>query len=184
MITSRITTADYLDFAFASQTARYLITEPKTQVIGAYIAIAIYTGLRFSDLIKLDWSAFQKDSITINEQKTGKKRIITFSNHLLDILEPIQKNKGLIFVSQKGTPYEIQSINRILKTIFKLQLSTKNISTHTMRKTYGRRVWEMNNRSEAGLIALMDLFNHSSLGITKAYLGITAEDRANIYLNL
>jgi integrase len=184
MKTSKITTADYLDFNFATQTAIDLIQTKKTVVIGSYIAIAVYTGLRFSDLIKLDWSIFKKDSVTLDEQKTGKSRTVTFSKNLLKILEPIKKDSGLIFVSQKGVPYEIQSINRILKTIFKNQLLTKNISTHTMRKTYGRRVWEMNNKSEAGLIALMDLFNHSSLKITKAYLGITAEDRANIYLNL
>lgn len=181
---SKLTTADYLEFNAAVEKAKELIQDPKTKIIGAYVAIGIYTGLRFSDLIKLDWSIFQKDNVTLTEQKTGKIRVVTFSKNLLEILAPIRKDHGLIFVSQKGTPYEIQSINRILKTIFKNYLLTKNISTHTMRKTYGRRVWEMNNRSEAGLIALMDLFNHSSLKITKAYLGITAEDRANIYLNL
>jgi integrase len=184
MTSSKLTTADYLDFNFTVEKAKDLIQNPKTEVIGSYIAIAIYTGLRFSDLIKLDWSVFHRDSVTITEQKTGKVRVITFSKNLLEIISPLRKENGLIFLSQKGVPYEIQSINRILKTIFKNQLLTKNISTHTMRKTYGRRVWEMNNRSEAGLIALMDLFNHSSLKITKAYLGITAEDRANIYLNL
>jgi integrase len=180
----KLTTADYLEFNSAVEKAKELIQNPKTEIIGVYVAIGIYTGLRFSDLIKLDWSIFQKNSVTLAEQKTGKIRVVTFSKNLLDIIEPIRKNSGLIFTSQKGVPYEIQSINRILKTVFKNHLLTKNISTHTMRKTYGRRVWEMNNKSEAGLIALMDIFNHSSLKITKAYIGITAEDRADIYLNL
>jgi integrase len=184
MKTLRITTADYLDFNFATETAKDLIQNKKTEVIGTYIAIAIYTGLRYSDLIKLDWSIFQNKDLTIKEQKTNKVRTITFSNNLLNIIKPIQKSNGLIFVSQKGTPYEIQSLNRILKTIFKNQLLTKNISTHTMRKTFGRQIWNINNKSEAGLISLMDLFNHSNLKITKAYLGITAEDRAEVYLSL
>jgi integrase len=178
------TTADYLDFNFTVQTAKDLISNPKTETIGVYIAVAIYTGLRFSDLQNLDWSVFSRKDMTIKEQKTKKDRVITFSENLLTLIAPVQKQNGFIFTSQKGAPYEIQSLNRILKTIFKNQLQTKNISTHTMRKTYGRRVWEMNNKSEAGLIALMDLFNHSSLKITKSYLGITAEDRALIYLNL
>jgi integrase len=184
METLRRTTADFLDFNFATQTARDLLQNKKTEVIGTYIAIAVYTGLRFSDLIKLDWNIFQKENLILKEQKTNKVRIVTFSKNLLDIIKPIQKSNGLIFVSQKGTPYEIQSLNRILKSIFKNQLQSKNISTHTMRKTYGRQVWEINNRSEAGLIALMDLFNHSSMAVTKTYLGITAEDRAKIYLSL
>lgn len=184
MKTLKITTADYLDFNFATQTAKDLISNPKTETIGTYIAIAVYTGLRYSDLIKLDWSTFKKDKLELNEQKTGKARTITFSNNLMAILKPIQKNDGLIFTSQKGTPYTSQALNRILKDTFALQLHKKNISTHTMRKTFGRQIWELNGRSEEGLLMLMDIFGHSSLKITKAYLGITAEDRAKIYMDL
>ncbi len=83
MKTLKLTTADYLEFNAAAEKAKDLIQNPKTKIIGAYIAIGIYTGLRFSDLIKLDWSIFKKDSVTLAEQKTGKVRVITFSKNLL-----------------------------------------------------------------------------------------------------
>lgn len=178
------TTADYLDFNFAKETAKGLIETDKTKVIGLYIAIGIYTGLRFSDIIGLKWEQFKNSEITMIEQKTKKVRTITISDDLKALITPAVQMDGFIFISQKGTTYTSQSINRILKGIFKNQLQSKNISTHTMRKTFGRKVWEKNNKSEAGLIALMDLFNHSSLAVTKRYIGITAEDRANIYLTL
>lgn len=179
-----LTTADYLDFNFAKEMAKGLIKTDKTKTIGLYIAIGIFTGLRFSDIIGLKWEQFQNNDFTIVEQKTKKQRTITISSDLRELITPAMQMDGFIFISQKGSLFTIQSVNRLLKSIFKNQLQTKNISSHTMRKTFGRRVWENNNKSEAGLIALMDLFNHSSLGITKAYLGITNEDRAKIYLTL
>lgn len=179
-----LTKSDFLDFNFAKETAKSLIDNPKTQSIGLFIAIGIYTGLRYSDVIDLTWKQLQGDNFTIAEKKTKKVRTITISNDLRAIISKGVQQHESIFISQKNALYSVQSINRILKTIFKNQLQSKNISTHTMRKTFGRRVWEINNKSEDGLIMLMDLFNHSSLKITKDYLGITAEDRAMVYLSL
>ena len=48
----------------------------------------------------------------------------------------------------------------------------------------GRRVWENDNQSERALVYLMELFNHSSLAITKRYLGIRQEELDDIYMNL
>jgi hypothetical protein len=53
-----------------------------------------------------------------------------------------------------------------------------------MRKAFGRRVYFQNNESEKALMYLMDLFNHSSMAITKKYLGIRQEELDNIYMNL
>jgi hypothetical protein len=53
-----------------------------------------------------------------------------------------------------------------------------------MRKTFGRRVYFNNNESDNALIYLMELYNHSSLMMTKKYLGIIQEELNNIYLSL
>jgi integrase len=58
-----------------------------------------------------------------------------------------------------------------------------NISTHTFRKTLGRRVVEVNNYSNESLVLLMELFGHSNMGITKRYLGITKDEIHNVYDN-
>ena len=54
-------------------------------------------------------------------------------------------------------------------------------STHTWRKTFGREVWNRNNQSEASLIKLSYLFNHSSVAITRIYLDITREEVQDMY---
>jgi hypothetical protein len=42
-------------------------------------------------------------------------------------------------------------------------------------------VWRRNKFSEASLIKLSILFNHSSSAITRIYLDITREEVANLY---
>jgi integrase len=59
-----------------------------------------------------------------------------------------------------------------------------NISSHLFRKTLGRRVMEVNNYSNESLILLMELFGHSSMSITKRYLGIREQEIHNVYDNL
>jgi integrase len=55
---------------------------------------------------------------------------------------------------------------------------------YTLRKTFGKRVWEMDGQSERSLVYLSQIFNHSNVGITRRYIGIVQEDIRNIYLNL
>ena len=44
-------------------------------------------------------------------------------------------------------------------------------SSHFMRKTLGRRIWNQNNCSEKALLLLGQVFNHSNIQTTKIYLG-------------
>ena len=67
-----------------------------------------------------------------------------------------------------------------------LNLSVKaehwNFSCHSLRKTFGRQVYNMNSEnSELALVKLMELFNHSSLAITKRYLGLRQEEILQTY---
>lgn len=48
--------------------------------------------------------------------------------------------------------------------------------------TFGRQVYNMNSEnSELALVKLMELFNHSSIAITKRYLGLRQEELLNTY---
>jgi integrase len=134
------------------------------------IALGCYTGLRISDLKKLVWSDIQSQ-IVLTEQKTGKLRTV----HLhLDLLTFLEKTRAEIAPKQADVifPYSLQYTNRKLKKIAKKYELDIQFSTHTFRKTFGRRIWSKNNYSEKSLILLGQVFNHSSVAITKRYLGI------------
>ena len=88
-----------------------------------------------------------------------------------------------ILISQKGTIFTVQRINIILKEVKKkYRLKIKNFSCHSLRKTFGRQVYNMNSEnSELALVKLMELFNHSSVAITKRYLGLRQEEILQTY---
>ena len=133
-----------------------------------------------------------KDEFTIAEKKTGKKRTIRINTqlsiHIRDCDDNIQPRllAENILKSQKGSVYSVQRINVILKEIkTKYKLNVKNFSCHSLRKTFGRQVYNMNNESsEMALVKLMELFNHSSIMVTKRYLGLRQEELMETYDSL
>ena len=64
----------------------------------------------------------------------------------------------------------------------KYRLNVGNFSCHSLRKTFGRQVYTMNGENaELALVKLMELFNHSSVSITKSYLGLRQEEILQTY---
>jgi integrase len=155
------------------------------------VSIGVFTGLRITDLLKLTYSnLLSSDVFIINENKTKKERSIKINPVLKDIVSRVYsklkvKNKEeLIFLNRFGTKSIDRSyVNIKLKEIFKkYKIKVKgNISTHSFRKTLGRRVVDVNNYSNESLVLLMELFGHSNMGITKRYLGITKDEIHNVY---
>ena len=97
-------------------------------------------------------------------------------------IKPIGVNAPIL-VSQKGTVFTVQRINVILKEVKrKYRLHVGNFSCHSLRKTFGRQVYTMNdNNAELALVKLMELFNHSNVAITKRYLGLRQEEILQTY---
>ena len=158
------------------------------------ISIGVFTGLRMSDLLTLKYSdLLNSETFYIKEKKTQKQRSIKVNKDLKEIVSRIvQKSKvndleQLIFINKYGTKSIDKSyVNVKLKEIIKLYRIRLegNVSTHTFRKTLGRRVMEVNNYSNESLILLMDLFGHSSMSITKRYIGIREQEIHNVYDSL
>ena len=183
------TTADYLVWSDAMNLIRKLAKDENYKM-SLLIALGCFTGLRISDILALRWEQIlSSEEFTIIEKKTGKKRVLRLNSqlqhHIQECYEHIQPIglKAPILVSQKGTVFTIQRINVILKEIKrKYRLKVKNFSCHSLRKTFGRQVYNMNSEnSELALVKLMELFNHSSLAITKRYLGLRQEEILQTY---
>lgn len=155
------------------------------------ISIGVFTGLRISDLLNLKYSQLLNgDVFVLTEKKTKKERSIKVNSTLKDIVQRVYNKSSisnqdeLIFLNKYGTKSIDKSyVNVKLKELFsKYRIKVKgNISTHTFRKTLGRRVVEVSNYSNESLVLLMELFGHSNMGITKRYLGITKDEIHNVY---
>lgn len=183
------TTADYLIWSDAMNLIRKLSRDGNYKM-SLLMAMGCFTGLRISDILALRWrQILNKDEFCITEIKTGKQRTIRLNpqlqQHIRDCYEhisPIGINAPIL-ISQKGTVFTIQRINIILKEIReKYRLKIKNFSCHSLRKIFGRQVYNMNSdNAELALIKLMELFNHSSVSITKRYLGLRQEEILQTY---
>lgn len=183
------TTADFLEWEEAMNLIRKLFKD-ENYSMSLLIALGCFFGLRISDILSLRWNQILNvNEFTIVERKTGKKRTIRINSqlkrHITDsykAINPIGCNAPIL-VSQKGTVYSVQRLNIILKELKrKYKLHIDNFSCHSLRKTFGRQVYNMNNEnSELALVKLMELFNHSSVAITKRYLGLRQEEILQTY---
>jgi len=184
-----ITTADYMEWDEMTNLVRKLARDGEYKM-SLLISIGCFWGLRISDILLLRWNQILNvEEFTIQEKKTGKSRTIRINQqlqkHIVDCYEhinPIGINAPIL-VSQKGTVYSVQRINILLKeTKKKYKLKVKNFSCHSLRKTFGRQVYNLNaENSELALVKLMELFNHSNVAITKRYLGLRREEILETY---
>ncbi|WP_405226356.1 tyrosine-type recombinase/integrase [Dokdonia sp. Asnod1-B02] len=181
-----VTTSDYLNFDTTLNKAVKLIKGDKNYKLGFLVVLGINSGLRISDLLSLKFNDLDGDSISLLEKKTNKKRIIRINDNIkvaFEILKTrVENHDGHIFTSNQNTVYSTQYVNRKIKEFFGSK--KLSISTHSLRKTFGRQVYLNNNETDKALLYLSDLFNHSSPAITKRYLGIRQEELDDIYMSL
>ena len=183
------TTRDYLQWDSATTLVRKLYRD-KNYRISLLIGCGIFFGLRISDLLRLTWNMLlnSEAKFVLIEKKTGKRREVKinkeFQKHIKDCHEALHiENMDVpCFLSTKGKPYSVQWINLVLKELKDhYNLKIKHFSTHSLRKTFGRKVFESSDNADLALVKLMELFNHSSVSITKRYLGLRQEEILETY---
>lgn len=183
------TTADYLEWGQTMNLVRNLFNDENYKM-SLLISLGSFWGLRISDILSLKWEhIYNLDEFVLIEKKTGKPREIKINaqlkKHIHDCFQKIRPSKmdEFIFLSQKGTVYSVQRINVILKNMkVKYNLRIKNFSSHSLRKSFGREVF--NRSSENGQLALVKLsliFSHSDPAITRRYLGISQQELMDTY---
>ena len=182
-------TSDYLDWDSMMNLIRRLYRDGNYRM-SLLLGCGSFFGLRISDLLTLSWDMLlYEEQFTIREKKTGKRRVVKinheFQRHINNCYRAlvIKDDSEKCFLSQKGSVYSIQRINSIFKDIKKnYNLKIQNFSTHTMRKTFGRKVFESaGENANLALVKLSEIFNHSNIAITKIYLGIRQEELLETY---
>lgn len=185
------TTADYLPWDTAMSLVRKLYNDGDYR-FSLLIGCGCFFGLRISDLRTLTWDMIlDKEDFMLNEQKTGKRRIIRinrrFQKHIQECYKALKtpNRQQPCFLSNKGGVYSIQRINAHFKEIrVKYGLKIKNFSTHTMRKTWARQIWEVENaagRGDIAILKLQELMNHSSPSVSRRYIALRQEELGEVY---
>ena len=190
---NQYTTADYIEWDEAMNLVRRLYRDGGYRM-SLLIGCGCFFGLRFSDLRTIRWEQVLSDAgaFALYEKKTGKRREIkinkSFQQHICDCWRAVGSPDLAqpCFLSKYGTVLTSQMVNRHLKRIKTVyQVKARNISTHSLRKTFGRRVVDMaGTDAEMALIKLSELFNHSSPMVTRRYLGLRQEELGEVYDSL
>ena len=184
------TRADYIEWNIAVNLVHKLYRDGDYRM-SLLIGCGIFFGLRISDLLQLSWDMLlDGDSFILTERKTGKRRTVRINRDFQKHIRACHKamritdNASKCFINAAGLPLSIQRVNVLLKQIkAKYSLKTaRNISSHSLRKTFGRKVFESaGENANMALVRLSELFNHSNVAITKIYLGIRQEELLETY---
>jgi integrase len=68
-------------------------------------ALALYTGQRQGDVLKMQWNAIRDGRITVRQDKTGKPLTIPLHRDLVTILDQIDRRSIRILVNRRGKPW-------------------------------------------------------------------------------
>ena len=165
----------------------------KKYLLELYCRLSFCTALRISDVLSLTWAdILYKDTICKIEHKTGKTRLIKIGDtnkkrfiELYELLKRPDLNKAVIRHPKKEESYTVRQMNRILKSLRdKYHLPISRISTHTLRKTFGKYVYEKEGKTESALVLLSKIFDHSSVAITRRYIGLSQEQINDVYASI
>lgn len=186
---NQLTKSDYLPY---DEFLRLLdcLHDDKKYVLEMYARLAFCTACRSSDVLSFKWKdILNKVRITVVEKKTKKTRSIQFNRVVYNKISELYRLMGspnlesyVFAVSKSGAPMSIQYLNRCWKDVkAKYHININNFSTHTFRKTFGRYVYEKKGRSAESLVLLNTIFRHSTIEITKTYIGIRQDEVDNIF---
>ncbi|MDR3349244.1 MAG: tyrosine-type recombinase/integrase [Acidaminococcales bacterium] len=161
----------------------------------ALIVLGIYTALRISDILNLRWRDVYDfntekfyECITLVEKKTGKDKCLALNSDALQVLKYYQKKannswdkEGFLFVSKTdGRAISRIQAYRIVKKAAAAIGLPNNISCHSLRKTFGYHAW----KKHVPVAVIMDIYNHTSLSVTRRYLGVCQDDRNDVYKSM
>src|SRR5690554_1933441 len=166
----------------------YYYLNGKNPKYGLLFKFGLNTGLRISDILPLKVGDIYNDNgkfreyLILDEQKTNKEKKIKLNNAIrkkLDIYVNRYRLKkdDYLFHSQKGGHIGRVQAYRVLKEGAEA-LGIENFGTHSLRKTWGYWTYKM-SKYNIGLI--MDTFNHSSQSITLRYIGVTQDQKDELY---
>lgn len=158
--------------------------------------IGINVGLRASDLRLLTWNFFFekgndgelvfRDGYNLRPKKTARynKYIeLRFNAATKKIIEwyigmyPIENLGDYVFRSRAlDEPITVNGMRRMIKTAAKEADIKQNVGTHSLRKSFSRRLYDNAEDKGRALVLLQSILRHSNQETTLRYIGILNDE--------
>ena len=163
--------------------------QPRNYVL---IVLGVHTALRISDLLQLTWDDVYdfsrnkvRTSIEIVEKKTNKSKIIALNSKATSALtlyavQAAKSGQAIILNARTGKAISRIQAYRIIRAAAEALAFEERVSCHSLRKTFGYHAW----KNGVSPTVIMEIYNHSSLAVTRRYLGVTQDDKNTVYLGL
>lgn len=170
-----------------------LLTAKHDKRFALLFTIGIYSGLRISDLVKVTRTDLRNKYIKLKAEKTGKTELRWFPPSMYDLLRLSKISisglkTGCLFGSVK-TPEKPMTSDSIAIALKKYCLMAGipdhlDIATHTLRKTFARRLYDKSFDKSEALRKISTLFNHENEAETRRYIGVMKEEIKAMVLNI
>lgn len=144
--------------------------------------IGVNMALRIGDLLSIEYSQVQGDTLSIREEKTGKVRVIKINEQARKIIDRRRQDHP-----QHRFLFEVESNRAKGKAVSRFAVSKAfkdvgeeldiHLNTHSMRKTRGWVLHQAGVRIEM----IAKVLNHSSPAVTMAYIGLDGAQIAETY---
>jgi integrase/recombinase XerC len=144
------------------------------------------SGLRLSELADLRWE--QLDLVSGMVTVTGKgnrTRMVPVGRVASKALLEWRKNRGVfasfevpfVFVSQRGNPIAVRTIQTRIRYWAKRQGMPQNIYPHLLRHSFASHMLE----SSGDLRAVQELLGHADISTTQIYTHLDFQHLAKVY---
>ena len=176
---------DYIEHAGDSLTGQKKAYYEKTKERDlALVTLLLGTGIRVSECVGLDVEDidFKNYGITVT-RKGGNQMTVYFGQEVADALErylvvrkgitPLAGHEHALFYSIQNRRIGVQAVENLVKKYARQITTTKKITPHKLRSTYGTALYQ-----ETGDIYLVaDVLGHKDVNTTKKHYAALDENR-------
>jgi integrase/recombinase XerC len=176
---------DYIEHGGDSLSGQKKVYYEKTKVRDlAIVTLLLGTGIRVSECVGLDIQDidFNNGGIKV-VRKGGSEMVVYFGEEvetaLLNHLEvrkgitPVTGNENALFLSTQRKRIGVQAVENLVKKYARQITTTKKITPHKLRSTYGTTLYQ-----ETGDIYLVaDVLGHKDVNTTKKHYAAMDETR-------
>ena len=143
------------------------------------ILLALTTGMRIGDLIKLKWGDIELDAgrTHVKQGKGKKDRVIFIKADILSAMVDLaakmdRERSGLVFTTLQGDPVQAQYLRRMIGEKAKKAGISKRVHFHLLRHTYLTRLY---GRTK-DLRLVQEVAGHADISTTQIYTHISGAD--------
>ena len=142
------------------------------------------TGLRVSELIKLEIKSIDYDERTIRVRGKGEKdRIVIFDDETLELIDEYLEKRGVdnkyLFVNQRNNKLTSRYVQYMIKEYAKAANIERRVTPHILRHSFATHLL----KNGVDIRAIQQLLGHSNLSTTQIYTSVDMHTLKDAYDN-